>query len=320
LSKAFHGYIDKYQFFPKSSIYDEFNKERVSEFNRHSATLYFIVKTPKVKFIIDSFEIVDNFCIRGSFLIDDKTIDVIFNAAKIWFDAPVIKEKFKDIDKFTDYCMSQWGGPEIEGASNAEKYISSSEINLDKSNENYLRINCALSTALSNGKNKELILTPYQLINFFEMDCLGNLEIIYIGKSNDDTWRRIYNHNKWGLIEEFHESTDELLIYFMSLDKSYIENQQLDGLNVTHRNESELSIEDATNIMEASMIIHFMKEKKFNIELVGSNISTIKSVKEELLPNNYNKILVEVSLDGLFGYLGSPSIEASNNHKIEYEI
>lgn len=320
MKKAFHGYIDKYQFFTKTGIYDEHNKYRISEFNRHKATLYFIVRTPKVKFLPKTFRIVSNYCIEGKLEINGKKTEIIFNAAKIWYKLKEAQAKFDDIDDFTDHCMSQWGGPDLKGFTNSQKYAAASNIDTQKSDENYLRINCAIATSVSKGKQKEIIITPYQLINYFDMDCLEELEIIYIGKSNDDTWKRIYNHNKWGIIEEFRDNQDELLVYFMSLDKSSVHRGNYGQVNINSRQESELKIEDATKVMEASMIIHFMNEKKYNIEHVGKDISKVKSVRDELIAKGYDKIIVEVSLDGLFGLLGSSSIPSAGYHKIEYEI
>ena len=50
MKKYFQTFVKKYQVIPKSSIYDEYAKHLISEFNKHEATLYFIVKTKKVSF------------------------------------------------------------------------------------------------------------------------------------------------------------------------------------------------------------------------------------------------------------------------------
>ncbi len=320
MKKVFHGYINKYQFFPKFCIYDKFSQKRISEFNKSEATLYLIVKTPKVKFLPESFHVTKNYCIKGFLQVKDRKIEIIFSAAKAWFDSPNIKNRFRNIEEFTDFYMERWRFYDGRTVSNPEKYSLVTTINLEESNENYLRINCALGNSLADMKDGDLILTPYQLISFFEIDCLEDLEIIYIGKSNDDTWKRIYNHNKWGLIEEHREADEDLLVYFMSLDKSSINQKNHDGLTMIIRDESELSVEDATNIMEAALIIYFVKDKKFNLQLVGADISAIETVRKVLLPAGYDRIFVEMDLDGPFGFLGSACINPSRSHNIEYHI
>ncbi len=321
MKKIFHSYIKKYQFFPKSAIYDNYAKQRISEFNRHDATLYLIVKTPKIKIVPSSFKVVDNFCIQGQFSINDELIDIVFNAAKVQFDDPNVKKHFKTLDKLTSYCMDQWSLPKSDTISNAEKYANATQIDLEKSSEHYIHINCALGYSLKGGnKGGEIILSPYQLISYFDMDCIHKLEILYIGRSNDDTWKRIYNHNKWGLIAEHHKPQDDLIVYFLELDKSFIKITQNNNTTLLHRDESELSIKDATKATESALITYFIRKKLFNIEHVGGDIKTTKVVCDVLRPAGYNKIAVELYLDGLFGMLGSESVKSSGYHKIEYEL
>ncbi len=318
--KIFHSYIKKYQVFSKAAIYDKFAKHRISEFNRHEATLYFIVKTPKITIVPSSFKVIENFNIKGKFFIEGQLVDIVFNAAKVQFDDPAIKKRFKTLGEFTNSCMNRWTFPQSKSMSSSVKYANATTINFEKSSANYIHINCALRRVITKSENGELILSSYQLINFININCIRNLDILYIGKSNDDTWKRIYNHNKWGLIEEYRESRDDLLIYFLQIDKNHINFANEHKTTLVQSYESELSIEDATTATESALIIYFISKKLFNIDYVGSDIKKTKIVREVLQPKGYNQIVVELCLDGFFGILGSESITPSDYHMIGYEI
>lgn len=320
MKKLLHTYIKNFQFFPKSAIYDDDARYRISEFNQHIATLYFIIKTKKVSFIPDTFHPGENYTFSGKLKIGEAHIDITFSTASMLYDFAPIKDNFKTIDAFTDYCMDQWQDPSRPYLSNSEKYAAKTTIDNSKSNENKLVINCMLQHAFTNGRMPEVTVNPYQLISMQDLKCLAPLEIIYIGKSNDDTWNRIYNHNKWGLIEEHRMITDELLIYFLEIDKSFIKIDDINDFKLIHRDESELSIEVATKATEAAFINYFIKHKKFNDHHVNVDITKNKTFSEDLKDAGYNELVAEVSLDSPFGVIGTTDSGYSDYHKTNYSF
>lgn len=318
--KILNTYIKAYQFFPKYAIYDEYEKERISNFNQHEATIYMIIKTPSVKFDVHSFRVIDDYMYRGDLLVAGKRHDVVFNAAKLHFKHAKMQSQFECIKDFTDTVMSAWKLTETANLSPSEMYALASSIDFDASTQNKLVINCALGRVICGGQGGQIIVNPYQLINEFEMDCLENLEILYIGKSTDNTWRRVYNHNKWGLIEENRNQNEDLIVYFMQLDESLIGHMYLGSIAILIRDFSGISIANVTKITEMALINHFIKEKKFNIDHVGSDILQSKVAKKELVQNGYTKLSVELSLDGLLGRLGTKSVGFNEYNLAEYEI
>jgi hypothetical protein len=318
LEKILHTYVKKFQFFPKSSIYDDDAKYRISEFNRHQATLYFIVRTKKVSFLPKSFEIGRNYTIRGKVEVAGKSHAVAFDTARMLHGQQLLKEKFKTVTELTDYCMKQWGGPAAAGMSNDQKYIEVSHVNVENSTADKLAIRCALYHSISQGRMPEMRIGIHQIINAFDVDCLQPLEILYIGKSNDDTWRRIYDHNKWGLLTEHVKQDDEFLVYFLEIDKSFLNHESIEGFSFIHRDESELSIETATEATEAALINYFIKHKKFNKEFVDSDITKTDLISKKVKGAGYTGLLAEVGLDGVFGKVGTADVGFRDHHMVQY--
>jgi hypothetical protein len=320
MNKIFNTYIKKFQFFPKSSIYDSNAKHRISEFNRHQATLYFIVKTQKVRFIPETFKATANYCFQGQLEVLNKRHNIIFNIAKILYSHEKLKDRFSSVNEFTEWCMNLWGDPQRQNLRNEDKYALLSSVNLLKSNDSELTIDCKLHHSLTGGENSEFTTYPYQLINFFDIDCLGPLEIIYIGKSNDDTWDRIYNHNKWGPIDEYCSEAEEILVYFLEIEKSTININRQQNLQIIERRKSDIDIVSATIATEAALIKYFIKHKKFNEKLVGTDIRNMDVVRNVFIKNGYTDINSEVCLTGLFGNLRSADINSDKYHKANYSF
>ena len=216
--------------------------------------------------------------------------------------------------------MSDWKIEKEPNLSNEKKYTAIAHVNTAKSSEERLVINCPLGVSLAKGKGGQIIVTPYQLIMFFDIDCLEELEIIYIGKSNDNLWRRIYNHNKWGVIEEHRDqATEDLIVYFMQIEPSAVDIGFMNRAVFIQRQEANISIEDATLATEAVLISHFISEKRFNSNHVGLEIKDIQLIQTKLKSIGFSDICVEVDLDGLFGVLGTKKAGYKRSHRIEAE-
>lgn len=317
MKKYFLSHIKKYQVFPKNSIYGEHAKNLISEFNKHEATLYFMVKTKKVTFLPESFRAVGNYCFLGFVEVGGKRHEIIFNAAKMHYDDKKISKNFSSVEEFCDFSMREWRSEKFPNLRNDEKYASIVHVDLNESSPNQIVINCPLGRGIS-GKDTKIVVTPYQLIMFFDIDCLSNLEILYIGKSNDNTWKRIYNHNKWGLVDENVLPDEEIIVYFLQLDKSDVDMGDVGSkIFFMHIQESEVPIEDATVAIEAAMISHFIESKKYNDHHVGKNLEKIDVIQNKLKSRGYTNLVVEVCLDGLFGVLGTKKAGFCGYHKIE---
>ena len=216
--------------------------------------------------------------------------------------------------------MSQWKDSSRPHLTSCQKYAAKAFVDLSKSTANKLVIECPVKYSITLEHIGETAVSPYQLVNLGNANFPATLEIIYIGKSNDDTWRRIYNHNKWGLIEEHRDETEELLVYFLEIGKSSIVDENFNGFRVIARDESELSIEDATVATEAALINYFVKEKKFNDQHVGSDIAKTDSIINRVKSRGYTDLVVECELEGPFGVLGTQHTGFNRRHSVQYKL
>lgn len=319
-SKILNTYVKNFQFFPKSAIYDDDAKYRISEFNRHVATLYFIVRTNKACFLPSTFKVDLNYYFRGVIDIADKKIPIEFSCAELLYKSPSIQKHFSSCNDFAEYGMKKWEDPSRSHLTSRQKYSDKAVIDLDKSTASKLVIQCPIKYSITHGHDGEIVLSPYQLINMTNSNYPSPLEIIYIGKSNDNTWKRIYNHNKWGLIEENRNETEELLVYFLEIDKSSINDEKFNDFRMIMRDESELSIEDATVATEAALINYFVKEKKFNDQHVGSDITKSNTTINKVRLNGYTELIVECDLEGPFGILGTGPTGFKRRHSVQYKL
>ncbi len=320
LPKILSTYVKKFQFFPKSSIYDADAKYRISEFNRHVATLYFIVRTKKARFLPKTFAIGQDYTFAGLIDIAGYEIPIEFSCVEMLFQSLEIQKKFPTQDAFAHYCMRRWQDPSRPQLTSSQKYEAKAMVDMNRSTGDRLIVDCPVKYAITREHIGEVTLSPYQLINLSGLRYPWPLEILYIGKSNDDTWKRIYNHNKWGLIEEHRDDSEELLVYFLEIDKSTISDQSFGGLRVIARDESELTVEDATVATEAALINYFISEKKFNDHHVGSDITKSDTIINRVKTRGYTDLIVECDLEGPFGTIGTKSSGFNSRHSIQYSL
>lgn len=313
-------YVKNFQFFPKSAIYDDDAKYRISEFNKHVATLYFIVRTKKASFVPSTFSAKADFSFHGIVEVGGCQLPVSVNTAEMLYKLPEVQSHFANCNDFAEHFMRKWQDPNQPSLTGGQKYAEKAHVDLTKSTPNKLIIECPIKYGLTRENIGETSISPYQVISLANVKFPAPLEILYIGKSNDDTWNRIYNHNKWGLIEEHRTQTDELFVYFIEINKSSIAEDTLRDVRLIARDESELSIQDVTVATEAALINYFIKEKKFNDHHVGSDITKSSTIVDRVKTRGYTDLVVECELDGPFGVLGTNSTGYKSRHFVEFKL
>lgn len=320
MSQILSTYIKNFQFFPKSAIYDEDAKYRISEFNRHVATLYFIVRTKRATFIPSTFIATQNFSFCGIVEVDGKQINVEVNTADFLHSFPGMKDRFATSNHLAEYIMRRWDHPAQVNLTSGEKFVKNAFVDHAKSGASRLVVECPLRNGIARERIGTTTIAPYQALNVSGVIYPSPLEILYIGKSNDDTWDRIYNHNKWGLIDEHRVEDQELLVYFLEIDKNTVIEEALQGASLIVRDKSDLSIEDATLATEAALINYFIREKKFNHHHVGSDIAKSDMIVDRIKARGYTDLIVECDLLGGFGALGTKSVGYKNRHFVEFKL
>ncbi|MEC4728931.1 hypothetical protein HWQ46_25795 [Shewanella sp. D64] len=323
-AKYFNTYVSQYMYQPHYRIFEEKNIKILEELEIISkSTIYAIVKTSKVKFIPSSFEMTTNYCVEGKLLVDGKQYNVIFNMAKYWFDGESdlskgLKSRFKTINEFVDYALSDFIAIDGSNVSNSEKYRRLAQVKPD-STEEQLNVRCPIASGMNNGEPVDANLFVYQLINHYDMDLLSKLEICYIGKSNRSTFKRLKNHEKWGpILSSKHNEHFDYFAYFFVIDEATIYKLNANKNHLVLRTWSKLPNGVITSICEATLINYFKPD--FNKEFVNTDILNVKVVKDWLVAKGFDAIMTEVELEGLMGQLGTKLKPYSGRHVFEISI
>ncbi|TMO57124.1 hypothetical protein [Pseudoalteromonas phenolica] len=324
MQKLFNSYIKKYQFQPYERLFDKSIKEYIkTDFTDNESKIYAIVETPKVKYIPESFYPIGNFSFVGDVVVDDIRHTIMINIAKTWFETESVlsqglRNKFASLGDFTDYFMGLYGPPERPNLSSSEKYSNIAQVDLQKSTENILFISCPLAKAMNGGKDCHAELHIYQMINMFEIECLGNLEIVYIGKSISSTFERLRKHEKWGPILANQKGKYDHLVYFLEIEDNELSNYLVDNVRFFKRDFNNLPEDPIVKLCEASLI-NFYKPK-FNEDHKCSDLAKSELVTKWLTKNSYNQLVTEIELDGLLGRIGSPVQPYQVRHEVRLEL
>lgn len=270
------------------------------------------------RFIPESFRVSEGFSFLGKISVQGKAHDVRINMAYFFWQIPKFFRQFSSYQEFGRYCMSRWRPVGRGHLKSDEKYAVTSSVMLNKSSGDRLVIDCAIAKTLS-GRG-ETVLNPYQLANAFDMNFLGPLEIAYIGRTCDGAWNRLYNHNKWGLIEDRRGVEEELLVYFMQLDCSEITSLEATDYLFVKNDHSPLPVRHVTEVTEAALIAHFMCDEGYNVKLVGADIRKTRAAKNVLRGCGYDSLVCEVKLESPLGRIGTKAVGMWGHHQIEYEI
>lgn len=320
MDKKFHTFIKKYQFHPFERIFDEDIQDVIkTTFTEKESTIYAIVETDKISFLPETFKSIGNYSIQGSMTIGGKLEHVVFNIAKTWYDSDSqmsrkLQEKFKTYENFLNFHMSQYQDYKNPKLSNAEKYHSLVEVDLEKSDTNSLFVKCPIASAGNGGLPAYAQLFTFQTLNFFSAECISDLDILYIGKSTSNTFERLKNHEKWGPIMAGMSSEKNYLVYFFEIENNLFFEEKLGGLNVRLQAENNLPKDAITKLCEASLINYY--KPRFNKEHTASLIGDSEIVKKWLKKNDYTELITEVELDGLMGRLCTKSQPYKRRHAI----
>jgi hypothetical protein len=319
--KTFSTYIKKYQFQPYSRLFDgSIAKYIKTEFTNKEATLYAIVKAPKIRYIPESFYPVDNYSVVGNISVHGEIHEIMINIAKTWFDtdsnlSQQFQSDYNSIDDFTSSHMKKYDQNQLKCS---ELYKQLVEVDLELSDASSLLIKCPISVAGSDGNFTHATLPIYQMINQFDISCFDELEIQYIGKSTSGAFERLRKHEKWGPISAKSDSEHEYLVYFFEIDESVISKNQLNNINFIVSTNNDLPSEQISLICEASLINFYKPE--FNEDHKSVDLKKSKLLGKWLIENCYTELVTEVELEGMMGRLGTPFRPYTERHEINLPL
>ncbi|CCO60366.1 hypothetical protein VIBNI_B0559 [Vibrio nigripulchritudo] len=324
--KIFNTYIKEYMFQPNDRLFNSEKSKYIKGFQViNESSIYAIVKVPKANFIPGSFYVTKNYCAVGNIDVAGKVHEVMFNIAKYWFEGESdLSEKlhndFGTIEKFIEAGMSRYTHKQFSNVSNQDKFMHLAEVDVEQSSIKNLYIKCPIATALNNGNKVYADIPIYQMIQKFDMECIDEVEICYIGKSTASTFSRLQKHEKWGpiLSSEGDDNKYDFLAYFFVIDEAAIYRGNLGGVNLIYRDFSELPKGAITSLCEASLINYFKPE--FNIEFTSSDLNNSKLFSKWLRKNGYTSVITEVELDGVLGKLSTKERPYQVRHVCDIEI
>ena len=321
MKKIFHTYIKKYQFHPFERLFDETIRDILkTEYTEKTSTIYAIVETDKISFLPETFRATGNYCVQGNVISRNKEESVIFNIPKTWFYSnselsKSLKNKFKTYENYIDYHMRQYLDPKKPNLSNAQKYQSLLEVDLERSSRDVLFVKCPIATAGNGGEDRYAELYTFQTLNLFEAGCIGDLNILYIGKSTSSTFDRLKNHEKWGPIMADKNEEKNYLVYFFEIDDNLLLERNFSNMQLKIKASNNIPKDAIVKLCEASLINHY--KPKFNIGHSNSLVEESIIVKKWLKSNEYDGLLTEIELEGLMGRICTESQAFKKRHTIE---
>jgi len=284
--------IDKYHF----AIQEELNDEvalKALKGNQEikSAKLYSIVQTNRMYVNFDSFSIDKNYNISLNVHINNKLKVVKFNLMEYYFES--YENYFKSLDSFINFLEKQimkleYFKQNIISKNEIYKFINIIE---DYSYSSVICIKCPFDYILCNGEYDSVFMNIYRILNHFNIKNIrDDLEMIYIGKSLDDTLQRLRTHEKWSEVhtkDRKNPNNDyDYLVYMFNFKQD-----DIDFTNIfSPIKDSNYKIEDIVDNLETALISHFkpmLNKKKIDIDFPNSEF-----VKKELKNNGYDGLII----------------------------
>ncbi|WP_228892980.1 hypothetical protein [Pseudoduganella aquatica] len=313
----FSSYVTEYHPLEKDLLYHELSKNHFDEFHRKKSTLYLIVKTRRIRFLPGSFRIGAGFRITGIVTVGDRTELVTFNVAKFLFPRHGARSGCASWEDWAEKVMAGWGFPCTGQDTAAEAYRKNSSIDLERSTEELLWIDCKLWQGMAGGNLAlRTIVSPVQLAHSFDWDLLAPLEVIYVGKSKNGVLMRARNHNKWGKITTDLGPDEVAIVYFMRIATRTVRKRRIGPYySFEELQDSDIDPDSAVKITEAALIQHFFEEQKLNVQIVRQDFREVDSVKNKLVKRKYAAVCVELLLEGVFGKMGTCKAGYHGEHR-----
>lgn len=317
MPQTFHTYIKKYQVVRPERLYGDFRSYTETEFTTDAASIYFIVKCVAVEWLPDTFVVGDNYCLSGRLRVDGKEHDVSLDMGAFWFAMPQMQKHFSVKDEMCEYFMARSRAAAGLSVPNAVKYQCGSSINVAASDSEKLIVECELCRNMNREGRAQAEVYVYQAINFFDLPG-PTLDIIYIGSSVSNAFKRLYKHDKWGRMHAEKKRNEDILVYFAELEGDVLQHESIDGFSLIARNEHGVSPEDETLITEMALINYF--KPHYNSLHKERDISNSERVERALRNAGFNEVAVELILEGPLGSLSTPHIKTYGSHTAIHKI
>ena len=318
--KMFNPYLNDTVFIQPYQLYNKFGEDLKKEPNFQEATIYFIAKRKKLRFVLSDtrFEGDDlkfSISVEGQRTITEKISLPFLLIGKEGYE---FKEIFiKPISSFFELQVLQQKKPYYP--------LSGIMINKTKSNEKTL----FFDIYTSDERSDEKYVMPHLLMNGLGIDADDFSEVLYIGQSRKMGERAI-SHEKIQQALAEKSDTEDIYIYFFNIKEETIfhgaevswkrgEIKSLSSSSGTSlANVVEITDEGRINLVEMALINYF--KPKYNTTFVNSKISLNQQVSTLLKSNGYTRLMAEVNFDSVFYRFSSSHVRPKQHHAIVYKL
>jgi len=308
VSKIFHTYIKKYQIIRPERLYGSFRGYTETSFTTNDASIYFIVKCVSAEWLPNTFVVGDNYSLSGCVCVDGKVHDISIDMGAFWFAMPEMQRHFLNRDKMCEYFMAR---SRVAVGSSVVKYKRGTSIDVAASDSEKLVIECELSRNIFETGCAQTEIYIYQAINFFDLPS-PKLNIVYIGSSVSNAFKRLYKHDKWGRIQAEKKRNEDILVYFAELEGDVIQHESTESFSLLAHDEHRISADDETLITEMALINYF--KPNYNSLHKNRDISNSERIERTLKKAGFNQVTVELILEGSMGVLGTPHTKIYGSH------
>lgn len=308
-------YVKDYTFANSEELY---NRDTYKKLRNHhlvkTTKLYAIVKTKKIIFDKKTCKIDKNYKVICDILADNKVYKIEFNLLELYYEQFgqdfYVYEDFKN--KLEDILLNTMDFGENITLTKDNLYKQISLYN-DQQNDKNLTFVCPFYYVICGKKTALITLNIYRIINLLKIDCVNDLEILYIGKSMKDTMKRLKNHNKWGEIftlDKKYQENYDYLIYVFNIDKADTHINHLNEKNIFLLNiDSNIDLQNAVKNLEIAFISYY--KPLLNEKHIDTNFSKTTFVTKELINLGYTNLIVEMNLgdESIMGKIKTSSVD-----------
>lgn len=318
--KMFTPYLGDTAFIQPYQLYGKFGEELKADPNFQEATIYFIAKRKKLRFVLsdtrfEGNDLIFSISIEGKRTITNRMSLPLLLTGEERHD---LKEIFmKPISSFFELQVLQQKMPHYP--------LSGIMINKTKSNENTLFFNIYAS----DGRSVEKYVMPHLLLNGLGIDANDFSEVLYIGQSCK-MGDRVISHEKIQRALAEKNDTEDIYLYFFNIKEKTIFHGAEDSwkrVGITFLvgssetpsdNVVEITDEGRINLVEMALINYFKPE--YNTTFVDTKIPLNQQVKNLLKTNGYTRIMAEVNFDSVFYRFSSGYVRPKQHHAIVYKL
>lgn len=318
MKKILRLYITKYNFAMQEELHNEMMFNILKSIPEIKMTnLYAIVQTNSMTIDTNTIKISSSYDLSCNVLINKKKKTIKFNLLKYYYEG--LEEKKISFNEFIEYLETNLltikpFKSDNEKKENLYKHI---EIIKDMSINAQITLKCPFYWLLSNGTHYSVTLNLYRVFNYFNINILNELEIIYIGKSMNSTINRLKEHNKWSAViakDKMNPDADfDYLVYVFNFDKVETSFENItDNDILVLNNKSEYNLEKLVENLEIAFISHY--KPLLNKDYVDTIFEETDFVKKKLVELGYTNLTIEMIIneDSLMGKIKTPKAKSQS--------